>query len=84
MDNNISPSDVGLTDSSNFDIKSDLLDEELELKLLPSDEDEAWFAKHWMVVEPDIEDVVAQREFWNHCAIGFLLDYRKFSIPRLQ
>lgn len=36
------------------------------------------------VVEPDSEDVVAQKEFWNCCVIGFLLDYRKFSVPRLQ
>lgn len=84
MDNNIAPRDVGWTDSSDSDINSDLLDEELESDLLPSDEDEVPFARHGPVVELDSEDVVAQKEFWNHCAIGFLLDYRKFSVPRLQ
>lgn len=84
MDNKIAPRDVEWTDSSDSDINSDLLDKELESDLLPSDEDEVPFARHGPVVEPDSEDVVAQKEFWNHCAIGFRLDYRKFSVPRLQ
>lgn len=25
-----------------------------------------------------------QRDFWSQCAIGFILDYRKFFVPHLQ
>ena len=35
-------------------------------------------------VEPDLEDLVVQRDFWSSCIIVFLLDYRKFSVSRLQ
>ena len=58
--------------------------EELESDLLPSDKDEVPFARHGPVVEPDLEDLVVQRDFWSSYAIGFLLDYRMFSISHLQ
>ena len=48
---------------------------ELESDLVSSDSDEIPFARHGPVVYPDPEDVVAQCDFWNHCVIGFLLDY---------
>ena len=57
---------------------------ELESDLLPSDEDEVPFARHGPVVEPDLEDLMVQRDFWSSCTIGFLLDYRMFSISHLQ
>lgn len=50
--------------------------EEMESDLLSS-EDEIPSAKHGPIIRPDQEDVVAQREFWNRFAIGFLLDYPK-------
>lgn len=46
MDSNIDSIEVGWTDSSEFDISSNLFAEELESDLLPSDEDEIPFARH--------------------------------------
>ena len=78
MDDNIAPREVGWTDSSNSDIILDLFTEELESNLLPSEEEEVPFVRHGLLVELDLEDLVIQRDFWSCCAIGFLLDYRKF------
>nr|POF08331.1 hypothetical protein CFP56_55104 [Quercus suber] len=72
MDDNIAPREVGWTNSSDFDIISDMFAEELESDLLPSEEEEVLFARHGLVVEPDLEDLVIQRDFWSCCAIGFL------------
>lgn len=35
-------------------------------------------------MEANLEELANQREFWNSCAIGFILDYRKFLISHLQ
>jgi|UniRef100_A0A2N9F2J8 hypothetical protein len=41
-------------------------------------------ARHGPVIQANSEDVAIQREYWHMCAIGFLLDYRRFSMPHLQ
>nr|POF19576.1 hypothetical protein CFP56_40242 [Quercus suber] len=51
---------------------------------MPSDEDEILFMRHGPIVEPGPEVLAAPRDFWSFYAIGFLLDYRKFFVPRLQ
>ena len=66
MDDHIVPREVGWTDSSNSDISSNLFVEELELDLLPSEENEVPFTRHGPVVEPDLEDLATQRDFWSH------------------
>ena len=58
--------------------------EELEFDLVSSDSDEIPFARHGLVIYPNPKDVAAQCDFWNRCAIGFLLDYRKFLVSYLQ
>ena len=57
MDDHIVPREVGWTDSSSSNISSDLFAEELELDLLPREEDEVPFARHGPLVEPDLEDL---------------------------
>ena len=84
MDGHIIPTEIGWTDSSNSEVSSDLFAEEMEPDILPSEEKEVPFARHGLVIEPDLEDVGAQRTFWNCCAIGYLLDYRKFFVSCLQ
>ena len=42
------------------------------------------FARHGPLVHSDLEETTIQRDFWNLCAIGFILDYRKFSVRHLQ
>lgn len=41
-------------------------------------------ARHGPLLEADTEELTNQCEFWGHCAIGFILDYRRFSVSHLQ
>lgn len=84
MERNIQPREYGWTDSSDTNISVGLLEEELEPDLLSSEDDEVPFTRHGPIVEPDPKDIAIQRGFWNFCAIGFILDYRKFSVRHLQ
>nr|POE48964.1 uncharacterized protein CFP56_49428 [Quercus suber] len=84
MDTHIDAREYGWTESSDSDVSDDLHEEELASDLLSTDEDEAPFARHGPVVVPNPEEVSIQRDFWSSCAIGFILDYRKFSVNRLQ
>ena len=84
IDTHIEAREYGWTDSSDSDISDDLLEEELGLDLLSTNEDEIPFAKHGPIVVPDPEEVSIQRDFWSSYAIGFILDYRKFSVNHLQ
>lgn len=84
MENNINAKEYGWTDSSDSNISADLLEEEMDSDLLSRDEDEVPFARHGPLVVPDTEDIASQRDFWNLCAIGFIMDYRKFSVHHLQ
>ena len=56
----------------------------MESNLLPNVKEEVPFSRHGPVVKPNLEDLTTQKDFWSHCAIGFLLDYRKFSVSCLQ
>lgn len=63
MDDHIVPREIGWTDSCSSDISSDLFAEEMEQDILPSEEEEVPFARHGPVIEPDLEDLSAQRDF---------------------
>ena len=45
---------------------------------------EAPFARHGPILEADPDSIHMQRLFWGHCAMGFILDYRKFLVSHLQ
>ena len=62
----------------------DLFADEVESNLHSSDDEEIPFARHGLVIEPDHEEVTIQQDFWGLCAIGFILDYRKFFVNHLQ
>ncbi|XP_075653219.1 uncharacterized protein LOC142623662 [Castanea sativa] len=66
-------------DSSDSDFNIDLFSEKQESDLLSSEDNETPFARHGPLVDPDHEEIAIQRNFWNLCVIGFILDYRKFS-----
>lgn len=76
--------EYGWTESSEFGVIAKLFADEVESGYRSSDEDENPFARHGPVLEPDPEEITIQRDFWNSCAIGFILDYRKFSVNHLQ
>ena len=83
MDINIEAREYGCIDSSDTNYSKDMSAEEMEPDLLSSD-DEIPFARHGPIIRPNQDDVVAQRDFWNRCAIGFLLDCREFSVSYFQ
>nr|POF20391.1 hypothetical protein CFP56_39673 [Quercus suber] len=78
------PKTLCVRDSSDSNISDDLFEEELDPELLFSEEDEVHFARHGPIVETDPEDIVVQQGFGEFCAIGFILEYRKFSVHHLQ
>ena len=84
MDDHIEAREYGWTYSSDSNISAELFAEELESDLLSSDDDEIPFARHCPIVEPGPKEIAIQRDFWNLCAIGFILDYRKFSVHHRQ
>ena len=59
MDGHIIPREIGWTDSSSSEVSSNLFTEEMELDILPSEEEEVPFARHGSVIKSDLEDVGA-------------------------
>lgn len=84
MDDNIVSKEYGWIDSNDIDYSVDFAAKEMESDLILGDEEETPFARHGPHIRLDADDVVVQKAFWEHCAIGFLLDYRKFSMRYLQ
>ena len=74
----------GWSESSGSEVSSGLFIEESDSDSLVSEDDEAPFARHGPVLDADHENVDMQCEFWSHCAFGFILDYKKFSIAYPQ
>ncbi|KAF3968912.1 hypothetical protein CMV_007251 [Castanea mollissima] len=78
------PREFGWTESSGSDISVDPFADDSDLLSQSNEDDEAPFARHGPIIEADPNDVNMQREFWSHCAMGFILDYRLFSVHYLQ
>ena len=76
--------EFGRSESSGFDISVGPFSEDSDDSSQTSDDFESPFARHGPVLEADTENLNMQRDFWSHSAIGFLLDYRKFSVYHLQ
>nr|POE49717.1 hypothetical protein CFP56_31169 [Quercus suber] len=76
MENHIQVREYGWTDNSDSDFSADLFVEEQESNLLSSEDSETPFARHGPIVDPDPKEIVIQHNFWNLCAIGFILGYR--------
>ena len=84
MENHIQAREYGWTDSSDSDFSANLFVEEQEFNLLSCEDSETPFARHGPIGDPDPEEIAIQRNYWNLCAIGFILDHRKFSVSHLQ
>ena len=61
-----------------------MVTDEVESDLYSSDDEDIPFARHGPVIEPNHKEVTIQRDFWGLCAIGFILNYRKFFVNHLQ
>jgi|UniRef100_A0A2N9IY28 hypothetical protein len=86
MVDNIQEHKFGWTESSESDFSVEEYDGDLDMA--DSSDDElnlhAPIARHGPIIRANPQDLVLQREYWSMCAIAFLLDYRRFSIPHLQ
>ena len=58
--------------------------EEFDASSQESKGSEVPFARHDPVLEANVKNLHIKRDFWSHCAIGLILDYRKFSVHHLQ
>ena len=76
--------DFAWTKSSGSDVSADPFAEDSDLDSQSSDDLEAPFARHGPLLEANPESIHMQRLFWSQCTLGFVLDYRKFSIAYLQ
>jgi hypothetical protein len=86
MDNNIQEREFGWTESSE---SNDSLEEyDGDLNMAASSDDDldlhAPLARHGPIIQANSEEIAIQREYWHMCAIAFLLDYCRFSVPHLQ
>lgn len=86
MDGNIQEREFGWTQSSKSEASAAEYDGDLDMENSSDEELElhAPLARHGPIVRANPEDLALQREYWNMCAIAFLLDYKKFSIRHLQ
>ena len=86
MDTRIHEREFGWTDSSDSTASEEEFDGDLDMEDSSSSELDlhAPLARHGPIIRANPEDLSIQREYWNMCAIAFLLDYQKFSINDLQ
>ena len=73
-------------DSSDFVASEEEYDGDLDMEDSFSSELDlhAPLARYGPTIRANSEDLSIQRDYWNMCAIAFLLDYRKFSLNHLQ
>ena len=76
--------DFAWTETSGSDVSANPFADESDLSSQSNDDLEASFTRHGPLVEADPDSIHMQRLFWNQCAMGFVLDYRKFSVASLQ
>ena len=84
MSDHIPVRDFAWSESSGSYVSTDPFAVESDPKSHGSEDDEDPFAQHGPIIEADPDEIDMQRGFWSHCAMGFILDYRKFSVPHLQ
>lgn len=76
--------DFAWIESSGSDDGEDPFVDESDQSSLSTDDLEVPFVRHGPLIEVDPDSVNMQRLFWGHCAMGYVLDYRKFSVAYLQ
>jgi hypothetical protein len=86
MNNNVQESEFGWTNSSDSDQSAEDYDGDLDMDASSKDalDLHALLARHGPILRANHANVAIQREYWNNCAIAYLLNYRKFSVRHLQ
>lgn len=84
MDDHFTTKEFDWTDSNDSEGSIEPFVDETKLDLQSNEGDEVPFASHGPIIEADLEEINMQRDFWSFFAVGFILDYRKFSISHLQ
>ncbi len=83
MDDTIREREFGWIESSESDQSAEEYDGDLDMAE-SYDEDldlHAPLAHHGPIIRAASPDLTAHREYWSMCAIAFLLDYCRFSVP---
>ena len=84
MEDYFTAREYGWTESSDSKVSYELFADKIEIDPQSCEGEEVPFARHGLVLEVDPKEISMQHDFWGSCAIGFILDYRKFSIAHLQ
>ena len=86
METNVQEREFGWTESSESELSAEEYDGDLDMAKSSNEELNlhAPFARHGPVIRANSQDLQTQREYWSMCAVAFLLDYRRFSVPHLQ
>lgn len=78
----ISTKEFGWTDSSSSELSLEDLDRELNQDIF--EDPKTPIAKHDLIIDAVPMEIEHHRQFWYHCALGFILDYRRFTVHHLQ
>ena len=68
--------EFGWTESSGSEISVGPFVEEFDASSQKSEGSEVPFSKHGPVLEADVKNLHIKQDFWSHCAIGFILDFK--------
>lgn len=78
----ISTKEFGWTNSSSLELSLEDLDRELNQDIF--EDPKTPITKHDLIIHAVPMEIEHQRQFWYHCALGFILDYRRFIVHHLQ
>ena len=84
MGDHFAACNFGWSEISGSEVSSGPFIKEFDSNSLVNEDGEALFARHGSVLVADLENVDMQQEYCSHCAFGFVLNFRKFSISYLQ
>ena len=84
MGDHFAACNFGWSEISGSEVSSGPFIKEFDSNSLVNKDGEALFARHGSVLVADLENVDMQQEYCSHCAFGFVLNFRKFSISYLQ
>ena len=84
MADSFTAKEYGWIESSDSKINIELFTNEIEFNYRSSDDEGVPFPQHGPVVVADPSELSNWKDFWSNFAIGFILDYIKFSGGHLQ
>ena len=78
----ITTREFGWMENSSLEISLDDIDGELNQDIF--EYPQTPIARHGPIIHADPLEIKHQRQFWYQCALGFILDYKRFTVHHLQ